>query len=478
MKKIFKLISLLIILFTTACSDDFDPPSVVTVFPETGSIITNEKPTIIIEFSEPVILKSVLDGLSVAKDSGEQISGSTYVTNSTYYFTPETSLEQGLRYTITLNETILDADGNNLETKYYSWFQAGLYLDPPEVTGTQPTNQAIISSLTDNVVISFSRSMDTSTVEDNISISPSINYTSTWQSNNQVLILTPYTPLEPAKHYTVTVSEESSDSTGKKLGQTYTIIFSTGLDGVAPSVMGIYQKVDILPFPSRYWTNMYNQADKYSPIVVDFSSDVDKTSAEEAFTITPSLNGYFNWNYINYSGTYHYQMIFTPFDNFKLNKKYSVGVSESVKGTNGVTIKSDYTRDFYISDSYHVSVASVQTTNSLLLTNNTRTKVDIISNRLELAITFQTETNQMMNIPSVQQNITITRLSGNGDPDLTGRLRTFNWNTTPQPTLNLVIDNLDLSNIYVLKITDGENGITDLSGNWMIEKQWIEFYAE
>lgn len=84
------------------------------------------------------------------------------------------------------------------------------------------------------------------------------------------------------------------------------------------------------------------------PIVLQFNWDMDTKSVEEAFTITPAVQGTFTWEDTNY------RVIFTPTDAFDVNTLYTVVLKSTAQHGGGTPMESDFTMSFQTEGRNHI----------------------------------------------------------------------------------------------------------------------------
>jgi hypothetical protein len=84
----------------------------------------------------------------------------------------------------------------------------------PIVEATIPSPDEQNIPITETVTITFNTTMNTTTVANALSISPSKNYNLDWSDNNRVLIITFETPMKYNTKYTITISGTAASTTG------------------------------------------------------------------------------------------------------------------------------------------------------------------------------------------------------------------------------------------------------------------------
>ncbi len=141
--------------------------------------------------------------------------------NTSYSQNPFHTYENEGTYEVTL--TVRDNDGEN------DTFAVSIKIDgtSPTVTSAKPSNSA---STSENIVIEFSESMDTSSVEQAFSISPSVyNLDWSWTNDNTIATIT-HNSFKYSTEYTCTIGTGAKDNSiyANNLESSYSWKFSTG----------------------------------------------------------------------------------------------------------------------------------------------------------------------------------------------------------------------------------------------------------
>ncbi len=137
-------------------------------------------------------------------------------------------------------------------------------IQPPEVSETTPLNSESDVSLDSAICLTFSKGMDTESVENAFSITPADSGTLSWSSLNSVLTFTPDMPLSPSTTYQVKVDTGAQDSSGIALAQAFELSFAT---------------------------------EAYTAPVPEVSNAPTGTVSEDTATITIGGNGVFGYRY-------------------------------------------------------------------------------------------------------------------------------------------------------------------------------------
>jgi uncharacterized membrane protein/bacillopeptidase F (M6 metalloprotease family) len=175
-----------------------------------------------ITFSEEMNTTSVESAFTITP----AVTGTFSWSGNTLTFTPTSDLSYETEYDITIATGAKDLMGNALELAY-NW----QYTTEIEVDLTAPTVSSVSLSgedvkVTNKVVITFSEAMNHTSVEDAISISPSVEILDySWNGNK--LTVSFATDLEPGTDYTVTVGTDAQDEAGNTIEEPYTEQFTT-----------------------------------------------------------------------------------------------------------------------------------------------------------------------------------------------------------------------------------------------------------
>jgi hypothetical protein len=175
-----------------------------------------------ISFSEEMNTTSVESAFTITP----AVTGTFSWSGNTMTFTPTSDLAYETEYDITIATGAKDLMGNTLELAYNWQFTTEIELDltAPTVSSVSLSGEDV--KVTNKIVITFSEAMNHTSVEDAISISPSVEILD-YSWNGDKLTISFATDLEPGTDYTVTVGTEAEDEAGNTLAEPYTEQFST-----------------------------------------------------------------------------------------------------------------------------------------------------------------------------------------------------------------------------------------------------------
>lgn len=241
-----------------------------------------------------------------------------YYDNRTFIFTPTQPLKHGTLYKVTLSTTMKSANGGALKTPYELQFTT----TPFRVTYTDPSNNGY-EILPNYIVVNFSGALDTGTVRNSFSISPSISgYFEFSSYYTDQFLFHPTQSFVMGQKYTVTLSTGIKAKDGSSLSAPYTFSFTTPTFKVIGSS------------PSNGSTYVY----RWTNIFINTNASVNYNSIPSAFSISPTVTGTFS----NTSNGFY----FYPQNQLAANTQYTVTVSTKLKNTVGDTLKTPWTFSF------------------------------------------------------------------------------------------------------------------------------------
>ncbi len=250
------------------------------------------------------------------------LSGNWYVDYnglSIYYYL-NNSFTPNTLYTVTVAGGAKDKFGNSLAVPYTYSFKSGEF----KIVNSYPSDRATGVSLTNSLSFYFSAAIQSSSVQQAFSISPSIGgsfYTSSNYINFQ-----PVEPLKEKTIYTATFNTTLAASNGNKLASPYSISFTT--EGFR-----VYQ----------FYPNSYD-ASRYTNVEVQFNSKVDTSTAKTAFVFSPTVSGKI------YFSNKNMKMIFRPDTILSANTQYNVTFSNALRSAQGNPLDYTYNYSFKTGD--------------------------------------------------------------------------------------------------------------------------------
>lgn len=229
---------------------DAGKPQIVSTNPVYGQ--TGVLPTSVftIVFSEAVNPSTLIPGITITPS----VVGAFTVngTGETVTFTPQSNLLNGTVYTITINTNVQDLAGNSLLLGRTVSFVVGTDFVRPTITsavGNVALQNGLVTPLISRnaqIVITFSELMNTTTLTNAITISPTAGFSKVFTTFgiSTVATLTFSPALESETLYTLSVNNSATDVANNILNQNYNYQFTTNAaDSVRPQVVGVRQAI-------------------------------------------------------------------------------------------------------------------------------------------------------------------------------------------------------------------------------------------
>lgn len=221
-------------------------------------------------FSEPVEPETAAAAFSVEPD----VEGALSWSGSTMIFTPNDPLELETAYRIEVGPGIRDLSGNEIAElpPPFEFQTAGR----PTLVATAPADGATDVPLEQPIALTFSRLMDTASVEAELRLRPAFPHELRW--SGELLEIVPTEPLRPGLEYQVSLRADATDVAGVALGEPIAVTFRTIAPGLAIDTLVPADGIDgIAPT---------------SPIAIIFDRPIDPASvSDDLLSITPEVAG-------------------------------------------------------------------------------------------------------------------------------------------------------------------------------------------
>lgn len=234
-------------------------------------------------------------------------------------------LEQNTAYNVKLNrvaqalnlqtgEVIIQEDPVQVAEVGFTTVKA------PAIANAEPKGDKVMVNT--NIKFTFDKPMDRETVITNLSLEPGVEFDTTWESDT-VLVINPKQDLNKETKYTLKFAAGIKAADGGVFETDITHQFTT---------IGAVRVSAFSP------VNNSARASTNTNIRVDFDQEVDKASAQAAFSINPSAAGVFSWQ-----GN---SMTFNPNANLSPSVRYTVKINRGVKSIHGVDSRDEFTSAF------------------------------------------------------------------------------------------------------------------------------------
>ncbi|MBI3395336.1 MAG: Ig-like domain-containing protein [Spirochaetia bacterium] len=206
-------------------------------------------------------------------------------------FAPRAPLSGTEEFSMVIARGAESQAGLDLQEQTVVRFFAGTDTAAPTLTHSQPQDGATGIAPGTAVVLDFSEPIDMSTIASGITVSPSFLYTVTQNAARDQITLTPISPLSNGTLYTVRVSGELKDLSGNGLAPSQSFTFLVGTDTTPPRIMTVSAAG-----PQLIEGMLTSGIEKTSPIEIQFSEEMDRTTAENAVSLSPAVPAVHTWN--------------------------------------------------------------------------------------------------------------------------------------------------------------------------------------
>lgn len=219
--------------FSTVSGPAPTPPTVDSSVPASSATDVGTDTDIKAVFSEPVDPLTVTAATFLVNDGSVDIAGSVTYTDSTATFTPSSVLERGKTYKVTVTTGVKDLEGTPMTTDY-TWSFETIPVSGFFVESTTPDDNATDTDLNADIVVSFSKDVDPSSINENtFYVVPAPG--GTLSSSGATATFSPGSALESDKTYTATVTTGAKDLDGNYLQTDHTWSFTTRGGVVSPN---------------------------------------------------------------------------------------------------------------------------------------------------------------------------------------------------------------------------------------------------
>ncbi|MBL7074798.1 Ig-like domain-containing protein [candidate division KSB1 bacterium] len=296
------------------------PDQIWSVSPSDGQRDVRPNTSICFSFREDMDQGSVEDAFDI-NPSIEVIFDwngfrSVCIYSASYSFYPNTE------YTVTLGMGAHTLDGDSLSFDYSFSFTTA----PIRVNTRPEDGSSYVSTHCYHIIMYFNTQMKPSSLEEAFGINPENPGNLTFSSYHRTATMY----FEPWERYlfsntlyTITIDTSAEDVNGFHLEETFSFSFTT-----EPLRVEYY-------WPANGATGV---SINYSPYVV-FNTLMDQQSVEDAFSISPGVDGNFEWtNYVRFS--------FDPVDNLVRNTLYEIEIDTTCRAQGGDRLSATFSFSF------------------------------------------------------------------------------------------------------------------------------------
>lgn len=199
-------------------------PRVIASLPEDGTVAEMAGDPVVINFDQPMLPLSAESAITISPACDYSIvwtDNDTRAIIQSHY-----PLAVNTDYEVTVGSSAQSADGVPLGEDYRFGFNTGI-MNLPQVLGTLPHTEQVGIPANHPLQIVFDRSMDITSVESLIEISPHFEYRTSWYEADMVLEISPLSHLSADTVYTITFSQGALSSFGLPMADDFVFSFTT-----------------------------------------------------------------------------------------------------------------------------------------------------------------------------------------------------------------------------------------------------------
>lgn len=303
----------------------------------------------------------------------------------------------------------------------------------PNIIASSPALGTGAAAVGTEIFVEFDRDMDLESTRNAFTLSGTASSAGNLRFAGRRIYYDLEDELVPGNTYTLKVASTAESSGGVALGIEYIVFFAVGTATNAPTLL------------STTPGNNAQGVDPSSAIVMNFSRAMNRTSVENAFSISPSAAGAFTWS----AGDT--QLTYTPFADLSFATTYSVTISVGAADTEGISLSTTNNFSFQVgTDFTKPTITDVREVGNITALADGATGVFKDS---AFAITFD----EAMNFTASQSAFSLTRLDNS-----TTASGVLSWNATFTQLTFTPNDPLEPSRQYRLVVTTGAQ---DQAGN-------------
>jgi len=304
----------------TLSTPDF--PKIKGTFPNNDDVDFPIDDSIKVAFSAPITGSLKTQIVSEPKTNGTFIK--TGEKSGEIHF--DKKLEQGTKYSFSI---ITKEQQINLKTKKqiserdeeFEYNFEFTTVTPAGIKSIKPKGESVHPS--SKFTLTFTEAMDTDSVENNITITPEIEYESSWDDSNTIFTVIPKEKLKRATKFEISLS---TDVMTQKKGT---------LENEIHHKFETLGYVKISGFSPR---NGSTGNSTWTPIAIAFDQAVDHASAQSHISISPKASVKYSWN-----GN---KLTMYPKSSLAYSRKYTIKISPGVKSIEGLDSKTTFQYTF------------------------------------------------------------------------------------------------------------------------------------
>lgn len=234
--------------FTTSAKSDLNLPTVLSTDPANNAVGVALAKLVTATFSEPMDATTITTFTFAVRQGSTAVAGAVTYTGSIATFTPASALSTNKIYSVTITTGAKDMAGNALAANFTSSFTTGDAADTaaPQVTSTNPANNATGIAQNKVLAIVFSEAMTATTInastftlfQGTTAVAGAVAYSGTTAT------FTPAADLTNGLVYTATIKTGAKDVAGNALAANTVWNFTVGPPDVAVPLVSSTNPID------------------------------------------------------------------------------------------------------------------------------------------------------------------------------------------------------------------------------------------
>jgi hypothetical protein len=295
--------------------------------------------------------------------------------------------------------------------------------------------------------------MDTLSVENSISISPTLNGAFSWSADLKTLTFTPYNPMTNGTRYSLSINTGARDTGGIALSSVYSLSFQVGVDFTGPTVSGIYEVGNPAPL-----SDTIHGVSKDSAFDIVFSEPMGYNATNSCVSLSRVYDGSSVTKTQSWNATFSTMRI-DPQDPLEPENEYRITISTCAADTAGNSMANTFNLHFTVNgvtgntNSNYLQLTSVVGGAQNLSLNPSDPIVAItpVTGRITFTITFSHPLSQL----SLPENVFLERVMAQS-----GATNAYLYSITSFLNISqIVLDNATAGDTYRLTFSGSRTGI-------------------
>lgn len=287
MRSLFCPLRLIVLLVSATCLYSLTGCGGIILAPLSVVSSTIDDSRVTITFSSVPRRSSIIDSVQFSQD-GAIVEGTFDNDGCTVCFIPFSPITEEHLYELSISTLAEDTEGRSLAEKYYKRFDKRSSSTTPTIVSITPRQESYLDSAPQQIIMSFSKTIQTQSFIKAFSISPTVEYYCTWEDEDRTVCVHFMTPLKLNTRYTVTVSPDLCDTTNNALAASFTSTFFNLLDDTIPTFI-LSQKTKSQEIPLQQ-NSLTSNISSGSTLRIAFSEAIDIDSLASHFVIKPPLS--------------------------------------------------------------------------------------------------------------------------------------------------------------------------------------------